>query len=634
MKKFRMTNTELKLKRERMVAAFKAGKGALDELHLPYFLAYGSALGALREGQFQPYEDDINVGIYAWDLASLQLGCTEATPAARDRRIIAAFDRLGFEPVSEMGETQSGLPADHQNNACPRVFLAEGWRDRMAFPILYKFTHRESFVRFDMIVFTMQFGQLWDFADGGAETSSGWRYTPFSPQPVEFEKLMTFTMPPEALKDHYGQDWHVPRVTGYIDNLSRCENRCQVLRVHPFDVSMGKKELPPSKTWEEFRPEMRQYRMRYAEAMGDSQHEFPPQKLDLYKIESKPMVLFQAAGICKTEGNERLQKGNTGGALDKYEEGIYIMDKCVEVITTWRLIFRQIHNEKAENDRKERNLKYSDLVEPPMPDEFRGDERDQQAIRMALLLNAAQAALQAGKWDAVERHATGALELDSRNVKAIYRRAMGRLGEGRKKSAEADFWSMLKASNFESKEALSQLMKLVPADEMQRKLKKAKAETQKDRKLGGMITEMDEDERIAMQDERYQRYLSDCEQRRYDKQKELCFDDWVKQYEWRYDADERAKARSAWPDCFSHMGAAPLPVEDWEVDYLTHKEVDKIVYNRQTQVMAARKREKEGPKPQEEPEEKEGFSCKLKLDKEDVKVLKEAVVQRGYHYWW
>jgi len=633
MKKFRMTNTELKLKRERMVAAFKAGKAALDELRLPYFLAYGSALGALREGQFQPYEDDINVGVYSWDLASLQLGCTEATPLARDRRIIAAFDRLGFEPVSELSESQAELPAENRtNNACPRVFLAEGWRERMAFPILYKFTHRESFVRFDMIVFTMQFGQLWDFADGGAETSSGWRYVPFAPQPVEFEKLMTFTMPPEALKEHYGQDWHVPRVTGYIDNLSRCENRCQVLRVHPFDVNMGKKELPPSKSWEEFRPEMRQYRMRYAEAMGDSLHEFPPQKLDLYKIESKPMVLFQAAGICKSDGNDRLKRGNASGALDKYEEGLYIMDKCSEVLTTWRLIFRQIHNEKAEKDRKERNLKYADMVEAPMPDEFRGDERDQDNIRITLLLNASQAALQCQRWDAVERHATNAIQLDSRNVKALYRRAQGRLGEGRKKAAEADFWAMLKASNFESKEALAQLMKLVPKDDLQRQLKKAKNETQKDRKLGEMLTEMDEDERIAMQDERYQRYLSDCEQRRFDKQKELAFDDWVKQYEWRYDADERAKARAAWPDCFSHMGPAPLPVEDWEVDYLTHKEVDKIVYHRQTHVMAAKKREKEGPKPAEP--EKEGFNCQLQLDKEDMKVLKEAVVQRGYHYWW
>lgn len=627
-----MTNTELKLKRERMVAAFKAGKEALDELQLPYFLAYGSALGALREGEFQPYEDDINVGIYAWDLATLQLGCIEATGTARDRRIKTTFDRLGFDPVSEMVEEQAGLSGMQGHNACPRVFLAEGWRERMAFPILYKFTHREGFVRFDMIVFTLQFGQLWDFADGGAETSSGWRYTPFAPQPVEFEKMMTYTMPPQALREHYGQDWHVPRVYNYIDNLSRCENRCQVLRVHPFDVNMGKKELPPAVPWEEFRQEMRQYRMKYAVAMGDSPHEFPAKKLDLYKIESKPLVLFQAAGICKKDGNERLQKGNVHGALDKYEEGLYIMDKCREVLLTWRLIFRQIHEEKAEKDKKERQLKQSDLVEPPMPDEFRGDERDEHNLRTSLLLNAAQAALQLQKWDTVESRTTQAIALDPRSVKALYRRATGRLSSGRQEAAKADFWAMLKASNFESKEALSQLMKLIPKEELQKQIKKAKADLEKDGKFGSALAEMEEDERIAIQDERYQRYLCDCEQRRFDKQRELSFDDWAKQYEWRYDADERAKARAAWPAVFSHMGPAPLPVEDWEVDYLTHKEVDKIVYHRQTQAMAARRREKEGPPP--EPAPKEGFTCKLQVDKEDLKVLKEAVVNKGYHYWW
>ena len=30
----------------------------------------------------------------------------------------------------------------------------------------------------------------------------------------------------------------------------------------------------------------------------DSEHEFPEQKLDLYKLESKPVVLFQAASMC------------------------------------------------------------------------------------------------------------------------------------------------------------------------------------------------------------------------------------------------------------------------------------------------------------------------------------------------
>lgn len=30
----------------------------------------------------------------------------------------------------------------------------------------------------------------------------------------------------------------------------------------------------------------------------DSEHEFPEKKLDLYKLESKPVVLFQAANMC------------------------------------------------------------------------------------------------------------------------------------------------------------------------------------------------------------------------------------------------------------------------------------------------------------------------------------------------
>ena len=33
-------------------------------------------------------------------------------------------------------------------------------------------------------------------------------------------------------------------------------------------------------------------------AAKDSEHEFPEKKLDLYKLESKPVVLFQAATMC------------------------------------------------------------------------------------------------------------------------------------------------------------------------------------------------------------------------------------------------------------------------------------------------------------------------------------------------
>ena len=37
----------------------------LKEMRLPYFLAYGTALGAVREGRFISYDPDIDLGFYA-----------------------------------------------------------------------------------------------------------------------------------------------------------------------------------------------------------------------------------------------------------------------------------------------------------------------------------------------------------------------------------------------------------------------------------------------------------------------------------------------------------------------------------------------------------------------------------------
>jgi hypothetical protein len=309
------------------------------------------------------------------------------------------------------------------------------------------------------------------------------------------------------------------------------------------------------------------------------------------------------------------------------------MDKVKEVLVTWRLVFRQTHNEKAEADRKHRGVKYADLTEPDMPREFRADETEEHSTRLHLLLNAAQAALQGKKWDIVEARTSTAIDLEPKSLKAYYRRGLGRVQANRKNAAAEDFWAMLRVANFESKEALNQLMKILPKEDVVKGYKKLKASADKEHKMGGFIREIEEDERIAIQDERYQRFLADCEQRKYDKQKEVTFDIWVQQYEWRYDADERAKARSIYPECFSSMGAAPLPVEEWEVDYLTHKEVDKIVYTRQTAALGARRRAREGPRP-EETKEKEGFVCQLEMDEEDEQTLKEAIIAKGYNYWW
>ena len=70
--------------------------------------------------------------------------------------------------------------------------------------------------------------------------------------------------------------------------------------------------------------------MLYAKSLADADHEFPEKKLDLYKLESKPVVLFQAANLCREEGNARLKDQKASAALAKYEEGLYIIDKCRE----------------------------------------------------------------------------------------------------------------------------------------------------------------------------------------------------------------------------------------------------------------------------------------------------------------
>merc|ERR1719162_2740713 len=125
--------------------------------------------------------------------------------------------------------------------------------------------------------------------------------------------------------------------------------------------------------------------------MIDVEYETPPRELDLFKIESKPMVLFQAAGICKAQGNELLKNGQPQKALDKYDEGRYVMDKCREVLRSWRVMFKDLHDQQAEaKGKKAKDLMADDPVEPDLPTEFAADVREEQKYRLSLLLNAAQ----------------------------------------------------------------------------------------------------------------------------------------------------------------------------------------------------------------------------------------------------
>ena len=69
------------------------------------------------------------------------------------------------------------------------------------------------------------------------------------------------------------------------------------------------------------------------------------------------------------------------------------------------------------------------------------------------------------------------------------------------------------------------------------------------------------DERIEIQDERYERFKDDMAQRKIDGVRQMSFDDWAEKYEWRYDAAERKKNRLRWPNAFNPIGLAPMPIQ-------------------------------------------------------------------------
>ena len=288
----------------------------------------------------------------------------------------------------------------------------------------------------------------------------------------------------------------------YIDSLTKCVNRCQVLRVAPFDVRGFAPKLPVPKSWQDYREEVHRFRLAFAKATAGCKFEAPPREVDIHKLDCNPSTLFQAAGICKAEGNELLKGSDAREALNKYEEGIRILDKATEVHLQWRLLFRKIHHEKSEENRKQRGLKYGDLPDEEPPLEFRRDEAEERDYRLALLLNAAQAALLLEDWSHAEARAGQALEVEARSEKALYRRGVARRRAGRTDAAKSDLWALVKLSDFKSKEALQQLLQIDSREEVKVELRKFKAATERERRLGAMLTEIGADDRVGRQEQR------------------------------------------------------------------------------------------------------------------------------------
>jgi hypothetical protein len=163
-------------------------KAALDSVKIPFHLHSGTALGAIREGQFIEHDHDIDLGIFADDYK---------------RNLVTAFKKHGFD-VKQNGKLKWGKE--------------------------YTFTHKkyginvDIFLVYEDIDINGKFYWVASFFGKCNDKKYGfcrWRYRPYDPVLVDINDIRVYSAPISALEDGYGPSWRSPKKFDYFEGLSQ-----------------------------------------------------------------------------------------------------------------------------------------------------------------------------------------------------------------------------------------------------------------------------------------------------------------------------------------------------------------------------------------------------------------------------
>ena len=162
-------------------ALLREAKEVFDELGIVFFLRQGTCLGAVRDGAFIPWDDDIDLGsIYGMH------GLTKRSAAS----MAEAFRARGFhvEPATYGGETWLGIMKHH--------------------------------IRIDWFCYRVHKGHVFHFPNVSIPVELFARL-----QEIDFvgERFLVPSPPEEYLRCKYGPNWATPKRIGYekdvVDNL-------------------------------------------------------------------------------------------------------------------------------------------------------------------------------------------------------------------------------------------------------------------------------------------------------------------------------------------------------------------------------------------------------------------------------
>jgi hypothetical protein len=167
-------------------------KKALDSIGIPFHLHSGTALGAHRERDFIPHDDDIDLAVFYRDVNS----------QAQVKDIVEAMENNGFKVSRTLGKLSRGFEIK---------FYDETYDIPLDIFWVYEGTYRGK----EYYIFSTYYGKCNDYK----HKACVWAFRPYKTVRINFLGTVYDVFPKKTLVDEYGKDWKVPKEYGYFEGL-------------------------------------------------------------------------------------------------------------------------------------------------------------------------------------------------------------------------------------------------------------------------------------------------------------------------------------------------------------------------------------------------------------------------------
>ena len=176
---------------ENLKITFKYAIKMIKELKLPYMLAYGTALGCIRNNNLIPYETDIDIAIFYNDILKKYNYNLTIDNISKDFNKIAKKNY--FKPLSI--------------KSTPYVYI----KNNKYIPIMFQYRNTISNITADFYIFFEKDNYYWDFCEGGERSGYGHRYPKLNYTYGNMMGKKFPVMPIEYMEIIYGKKWNVPQ---------------------------------------------------------------------------------------------------------------------------------------------------------------------------------------------------------------------------------------------------------------------------------------------------------------------------------------------------------------------------------------------------------------------------------------